>query len=52
MEGRVWIQLQRQSQREDPMSQASELEAKGTVHSCIGRVLCKGDAWSCHPACI
>lgn len=32
------MQLERHRQREDPMSQASELEAKGTMHSCVGRV--------------
>lgn len=46
------MQLERHRQREDPMSQASELEAKGTMHSCVGRVLCKGDEWNCHPACV
>lgn len=42
MAGRAWVQLERQSQREGPISQAEGLEAKQTMHSCIGCVLCKG----------
>lgn len=52
MAGRALIQLERQSQKEGALSQAAELEAKGTMHNCIGRVLCTGDEWSRHPACI
>lgn len=42
MAERVLMQLEKQSQREDPMSQSQELEDKGTMHSCIGYVLCNG----------